>query len=171
MRGGTRLRKGVRRVTLRHMDLPLRKLVDIPPVWLLLTLGLVWLQGSYLPVGPAPGPAMRLLGAGLIAAAVVLIVLAARELRRHRTSVVPHMEPTAIVTTGVFAWSRNPIYLADALIIAGFALRWHAYPSLVLVPLFMVFVNARFVRGEEARLAAAFAEEFGAYARKVRRWL
>ena len=153
------------------MDLPFAKMIDMPPVWLALFLGLVWLQGTYLPVGPAPGPAVRLLGGALILGGLALILVAAWEFRRHRTTVVPHLAPDALVTSGVFALSRNPIYLADALILAGCALRWHAWPALLLVPVFMALIARRFIAGEEARLRAAFGEAFDDYARKVRRWL
>jgi len=153
------------------MDLPLRKMIDVPPVWLALFLALVWLQGTYLPVGPEPGPLARVLGGALILGGLALIFVAAWEFRRHRTSVVPHMEPDALVTSGLFALSRNPIYLADALILWGCALRWHAWPSLLLVPLFMGFIARRFIAAEEARLRAAFGEAFEDYARRVRRWL
>ncbi len=153
------------------MGLPLRKMIDVPPVWLALCLVLVWLQGTYLPVGPEPGALVRGVGGVLILAAVLLIGLAAWEFRRHRTTVVPHLKPDALVTSGVFALSRNPIYLADALIIAGCALRWHAWSSLILVPLFMRFIAWRFIEDEEARLRAAFGKAFDAYAAKVRRWI
>lgn len=153
------------------MDLPLRKMIDVPPVWLALCLALVWLQGSYIPVGPAPGAALRSLGALLIGGGLVLIGLAAWEFRRHRTTVIPHMDPDALVTSGVLAWSRNPIYLGDAMILAGCALRWHAWPALILVPLFMIVIARRFIAGEEARLRAAFGPAFDDYARNVRRWL
>ena len=153
------------------MNLPLRKMIDMPPVWLALCLALVWLQGAYLPIGPAPGGFVHALGGGLILAALVLMALAVWEFRRHRTTVVPHLEPDALVTSGVFGLSRNPIYLADALIIAGCALRWHAWPSLILVPLFMAFIARHFIAAEEARLRANFGEAFDEYAREVRRWL
>lgn len=153
------------------MELPPHKMIDMPPVWLALFLGLVWLQGTYLPVGPAPGPAVRMLGGALILGGLALILVAAWEFRRHRTTVVPHMAPDALVTSGVFALSRNPIYLADAAILAGCALRWHAWPSLLLVPVFMALIARRFIAGEEARLRAAFGPAFDAYAARVRRWL
>lgn len=153
------------------MDLPLRKMIDIPPVWLALCLALVWLQGTYLPVGPAPGGVVRALGLVLILGSLGVIGLVAWEFRRHRTTVIPHLAPDALVTSGLFAYSRNPIYLADAMIVAGCALRWHAWPSLILVPLFMAFIARRFIAGEEARLRAAFGGAFDSYAGKVRRWL
>ena len=123
------------------MDLPLRKMIDIPPVWLAIMLALVWAQGRFVPLGPEPGPWLRLAGAALILGGLGLMALAIVEFRRHRTTVVPHQQPAQIVTSGVFAVSRNPIYLGDTMILAGCALRWHAYPALLLVPVFMALIN------------------------------
>ncbi len=75
-----------------------------------------------------------------------------------------------MIERGVYAWSRNPIYLADALILAGLALRWDV-AALVLVPLFMAVIRRRFIDGEEAMLRDRFGPAFDAYAARVRRWL
>jgi protein-S-isoprenylcysteine O-methyltransferase Ste14 len=81
------------------------------------------------------------------------------------------MEPDALVTTGVFARTRNPIYLGDAAILAGLVLFWQAWPSLVLVPLFVWLITDRFIRPEEERLHARFGVRFEQWAQRTRRWL
>lgn len=153
------------------MDLPLRKMIDVPPVWLALFVAVAWVQETYLSVGPDASEVVRVIGWGLIVVALSFVLLAAREFRRERTTIVPHQQPDALVTGGIFAFSRNPIYLADALILTGCALIWGAWPSLLLVPVFIVVITRRFVLGEEARLRAAFGARFDAYARSVRRWI
>lgn len=148
----------------------LREMIDLPPLWLALFAGLAWAQATALPVGGFGawgGPA----GAALILAGIATMAAAFVEFRRHRTSVVPHQTPRALITTGIYRLSRNPIYLADALILAGLCLRWDAVPSLLLVPVFMGVVTARFIRPEEARLAAGFGPAFAAWAEGTRRWL
>ncbi len=146
------------------------KWIDLPPVWLLGFLGLAWVQARSLPLG-AFGGWGALLGAVLILVGIALAVAAVAAFRRHRTTVIPHMTPTSIVTTGIYSLSRNPIYLGDALILLGFVLRWDAVPSLILVPLFMVLIQRRFIRAEEARLAQEFPNAFAAYRAATRRWL
>lgn len=146
------------------------KWVDLPPVWLLGFVVIAWAQARYVPLG-AFGPWGGMLGGVLILAGIGLAIAAAIEFRRHRTTVIPHMTPSAIVTTGVFSRTRNPIYLGDALILLGFVLRWDAVPSLVLIPLFIVLISRRFILGEEARLMREFPQEFGAYREATRRWL
>lgn len=151
------------------MDLPFRKMIDIPPVWLALFLSLALAQSVWLPLFPA-GAITRVAGAALIAAGVALLVAASLQFRRHATTIIPHHDPAAIITGGVYALSRNPIYLADALVLAGFALRWDP-ASLLLVPVFMAIITRRFIAPEEARLVRLFPTEFAAWAARTRRWV
>jgi len=146
------------------------KWIDIPPVWLAGALVLAWGLGYLV---PEPGFGAWAVGAGrgLIVLGCLLIAAALWAFRQARTTPIPHQAPSALIDTGVFRVTRNPIYLADALILAGAVLIWRAALPLLLVPAFMGVIQARFIRAEEARLAAAFPEPFRAYANRVRRWL
>lgn len=150
------------------------KWIDIPPVWLAGFAVLAWWGGQaaamVLPAAVLSHPLLDLLGGLLVGAGLLLMVLAVFEMRRARTTPIPHMQPTALVTSGIFARSRNPIYLGDALVLAGLALRW-GWPALILVPLFMAVIHDRFIRAEEARLNSTFGPGFTAWAAKTRRWL
>lgn len=146
------------------------KMVDIPPVWLALAAGLAWAQTKVLP-GPAVPGWIGTAGTLLVLLGVLIAALAAIEFPRHRTSIIPHQNPKALVARGIYRLSRNPIYLGDVLILLGLILRWGALWSLPLVPLFALLIDLRFIRSEEARLRAAFGEAFESYARQTRRWL
>ena len=76
-----------------------------------------------------------------------------------------------MITTGVYGRTRNPIYLADLMILAGLVLAWDAVLSLVLVPLLLWVLERRFVVPEENRLRRVFRADFARYERKVRRWV
>jgi protein-S-isoprenylcysteine O-methyltransferase Ste14 len=148
------------------------KLIDIPPAWLAFFAGLAWLQSRYLSLGLDFGDGWaRPVGTGLIALGLVIIGVAVLGMVRAKTSPVPHRDPDALVSTGLFGISRNPIYLADTLILTGLILRWDAVVSLILVPAFILLIEKRFILAEEQRLARAFPDEFAAYAARVRRWL
>ncbi len=143
-----------------------KEMIDLPPVWLALFAGLAGVQAWLLPLGgAAPWIGGALVGLGLVIMGTSFV-----EFRRHRTSVIPHQAPSALITTGIYRVSRNPIYLADVIILAGLCLRWGAWPSLLLVPVFMAVITARFIKPEEARLRAAFGPEFEAWAARTRRW-
>ena len=121
------------------------------------------------PIGPYP---WAIAGAALaLAVAVWLIVGATRALAQHRTSADPADESTALVATGPFAFSRNPIYLALAclhLAIAGF---FNSLWIAIALPPAMLAVDRIVVRGEERYLEAVFGRAYLDYCAKVRRWL
>jgi protein-S-isoprenylcysteine O-methyltransferase Ste14 len=145
------------------------KWIDLPPVWLAVFVALGWVQARWWPVGSF-GALGDWVGALLVAAGLALAVAAAVEFWRARTTIIPHEEPSAIVTSGVYRLSRNPIYLGDALILTGLGLRWDSVLALVLVPVFVAVVTARFIMPEEGRLKARFGPEWEAWAGRVRRW-
>jgi protein-S-isoprenylcysteine O-methyltransferase Ste14 len=88
-----------------------------------------------------------------------------------RTTVIPRRAPAALVTGGVFALSRNPIYLGDALVLAGAILWWDAPLALPLIPAFVAIITRRFILGEEAALARAFGPAWQAWSARVPRWI
>lgn len=107
----------------------------------------------------------------MIGAGLLLLVLAAMEMRRKRTTIIPHREADALVDTGVFSRSRNPIYLGDALILTGAILWMDAVLALVLVPLFIWIIERRFILPEEQALRRKFHTGFAKYCQKTRRWI
>jgi len=152
--------------------MPLKDLIDIPPVWLVLAIIVAWWQARLLPLGlTLEGAVTDALAGLLIGGGILLIVAAALAFRRARTTIIPHQTPSALITTGIFARTRNPIYLADALILTGFILRFDAVASLVLVPIFVWWIERHFIVPEENRMRRTFRANFAAYESKVRRWL
>lgn len=147
------------------------KWIDVPPVWLFIAALVTWwisqLQPGFLRVG---GVVVIGLGTLLICIGIVLILLAAYEMRRHRTTIIPHLQAANLVSTGIFARSRNPIYLGDAMILAGLALRWEAPIAVLLVPVFAAIITKRFILDEEARLQTAFGADFSKYRETTPRW-
>ncbi|MEM6325267.1 MAG: isoprenylcysteine carboxylmethyltransferase family protein [Pseudomonadota bacterium] len=146
------------------------KWIDLPPLWLIAALGLAYAVGQVLPV-PRFGPRAETLGQGLIVLGLGLIALAAAQMLSRQTTVIPHREAQHLVTSGIFALSRNPIYLGDALILTGAVLYWRALLPMLLVPAFMALIQTRFIAAEEARLQTGFGAEFDAYRERTRRWL
>lgn len=147
----------------------MRLTLDYPPVWLAGFVGSAWAAGRLWPHGPA---GQSVAGWGLVGLALALMLAAILTMARRRTTVDPHGQPSALVTSGAFALSRNPIYLADALMLAGFCLIFDApLAAILLVPLFAAVITRRFILPEEARLHAAFADRFAAYRSRTRRWI
>jgi protein-S-isoprenylcysteine O-methyltransferase Ste14 len=129
--------------------------------------GLNWLAPVALPLAIV----FKAAGALALGAGLALILWASSTLSRAGTAILPHHAARRLVTAGPFAWSRNPIYLGEALIIGGFGGVEGALGYLVAAAVFMMAMTHFAVVREEAHLAARFGPEWEAYAAKVRRWL
>jgi protein-S-isoprenylcysteine O-methyltransferase Ste14 len=115
--------------------------------------------------------AVEPLAIALVAFAIALFVAAIRTLRTARTTFRTQQPTTAIVATGPYRFSRNPIYLAFTLLQLGIGLwRNSLWVLALLVPaLAMVWIGS--VAREERYLEAKFGDEYRRYCAKVRRWL
>jgi protein-S-isoprenylcysteine O-methyltransferase Ste14 len=148
------------------------KWIDMPPVWLAGFLALAWGQATYFPMGLRLGGGwVDFAGGLLVGAGLLFIALAAMEFRRHKTTIVPHETPARLITSGIFKRTRNPIYLGDALILAGLILRWEAVLALPLIPVFVWVIEKRFIEPEENRMRRTFRADFARYCEKTRRWV
>jgi protein-S-isoprenylcysteine O-methyltransferase Ste14 len=150
----------------------LMKWIDIPPVWLFAAIVLAWWIGRWDPLALSFGGDWRMLVAGLlIGGGLVLMTLAIVEMRKWKTTVIPHQEAAHLVTSGIFKRTRNPIYLGDALILAGFILRFDAPLALPLLPVFVWWIERHFIIPEEDRLRRKFRTAWARYERDTRRWI
>ena len=142
--------------------------IDIPPSWLALHIGAASLVSL---VSPAVfGAVGRAFGLGMVGLGVLVMIAAVAQMSLARTTVIPRRNPSALVTTGLFGLSRNPIYLADAVILTGAILWLDAVVALPLIFSFVWLIQTRFIRDEEARLTLAFGPEFDLWAARTRRW-
>ena len=149
------------------------RLLDYPPIWLAGFVLLTLAVDFGLPMGGfgALAAVARPLGVVLGLAGVGLMVIAVPAFMRHRTTIVPHRDADVLITSGVYARTRNPIYLGDVLILTGVILWRDAVLALPLVPIFAWVLQRRFILPEEARLRVRFGAAFDSYARQTRRWI
>jgi protein-S-isoprenylcysteine O-methyltransferase Ste14 len=143
-----------------------------PPVVALATILIGLLFDELVPIGlvaEIPEPlrfALTLLGAFLAAALSISAVIA---FRRADVSVGPGTPPR-LVTDGVFAHTRHPMYLGILLGLLALALSFGSDWMLVfLIPAALTF-HRRFTLGEERALEAAFGDEYLRYAARVPRY-
>jgi protein-S-isoprenylcysteine O-methyltransferase Ste14 len=116
-------------------------------------------------------PSVRLLGPLVTACAVVLFLLSYREFRRAGTSVQGSKRSTVIVRTGLYRFSRNPIYLAFILFVLGLSVWLNTLWLLVtLVPAVGIIAMVVIPR-EERFLERNFNDQYLSYKAQVRRWL
>jgi len=148
-----------------------KNVIDMPPVWLLVFMLGVWAQARIFNPIRLDLTAAVWLGWLFVGLGVTGTALAVLEFRRHKTTVIPKNIPAKMVTSGVFGLSRNPIYLADAMVLLGVVLLQHSIVGLVGVPIFMGLIEKRFIKGEEAALLGKYGDSFEAYCARTRRWL
>lgn len=105
--------------------------------------------------------------------ALVLMATALWAMRALRTTPNPVMPErvSALVQHGVFAYSRNPIYVADVAALVAWASWLHSAAALLVLPLFVVYISVMQIRAEEQALTAAFGDLYAQYCARVRRWL
>jgi protein-S-isoprenylcysteine O-methyltransferase Ste14 len=146
----------------------------LPPVALFLIVALLmWVVASWL-------PSWRIALPGRTVAAVLLLLLAGaigiagvRTFGRARTTVDP-LRPeraSALVTSGIYRRTRNPMYVALAIALLAWAL-WLQHPlALSGMAVFVAWMDRFQIAREERALRAAFGAEFERYCSEVRRWL
>jgi len=147
-----------------------QKWLDWPPLWTVAGLFVIWVL-SFVPMMPGFGA----FGPGLALACLVLglwlMLKAFLRMRSLATTVNPRGQPAALVTDSVFAISRNPIYLGDALVLLAATFWCGTVLGLFVVGGFIWVVTDRFITVEEERLAGAFGDQAAEWFTRVRRWL
>jgi len=143
-----------------------------PPLLFLGLLLLGWGLGFLQPLElPWPSSARYALGGTLALLAAGLGAWGVATFRRKGTSPDPNGTATVLLTSGPFQFSRNPLYLALALLLASFGLGLDSGWILLLVPVLVLLLDRLVIALEEARLQAQFGAAYLAYTKRVRRWL
>lgn len=148
--------------------------LKIPPVVLWLLAGfLMWLSAKALPQFSFGWPHQREIAFGLVSAGVLIALLGVISFRRARTTVDPRYPAnvSALVTSGIYRVTRNPMYLGMLVTLAGWACWLGQFLSFVFLPLFIVLLNRLQIIPEERALAQIFGPGFAAYRTRVRRWI
>jgi protein-S-isoprenylcysteine O-methyltransferase Ste14 len=117
------------------------------------------------------GPFPTAVGCLLLVLGIAAIVMSFRHFQRTSQDPKPWKPTPEIIDTGIYGYSRNPMYLGMALMLAGFGFLFANLWMLALVPVSLVLNNVIAVRPEEAYLEELFGEPYLAYKRRVRRWI
>ena len=146
----------------------------IPPVAVLIICGVaMWLlaKASASLTVVFPG---RHIGAALLAALGLAVTLAGVvAFRRARTTVNPTTPEatSSIVRTGIYGWTRNPMYLGFLLLLCAWAMLLANALALVLLPAFVLYMTRYQIVPEERALLDRFGADYADYVASVRRWL
>ena len=144
-----------------------------PPVVAAIIGALMWVVNRSLPWGGFTFEFREPAALLLLATGLLLMLAAAGQFFAAKTTINPMRPANAskLITTGVFAMSRNPIYLADLLILAAVAVWLSNVINAALPALFVCYLNRFQIAPEEHALSERFGEAYAAYRARVRRWV
>ena len=143
----------------------------IPPVYFFAALAIMVGLDGFLPLLALIEPPLTYLGWAPFALGLVIAIIGKRQFDRAGTTIKPFEASTALVTHGVFAFSRNPMYLSMMLGLLGIFMVLGSLSPLLVLPLFFLIIRTQFIAVEERKLEEAFGEDYRAYKDGVRRWL
>lgn len=144
-----------------------------PPAIFLVTYlaGLALNSVAPLRLGLAADGSVTLLAQAVVALGSLLVLAGVIGLARARTAVIPHHEVRTVVTTGIYGYTRNPIYLGFLVAYLGTTLwRGDVWPLLTL-PFGLGLLKHFVIDLEEAHLQRKFGRNYEEYQRRVRRWI
>lgn len=106
-----------------------------------------------------------------IIAGFTLIAVSAVSFRREKTNIEPWKPATALVTTGLYAFSRNPVYVGMALGYIGLSFLADSVLSLIALPVVIAIMHYGVIIREEHYLEVKFGQHYRDYRNRVRRWI
>lgn len=143
----------------------------LPPAYLLLSIAAMIALHFLLPIRHVVSFPWKLLGIPPFLIGGFLNLAADRAFKNLQTTVKPFEESAHLVTTGVYAVSRNPMYLGFVLILLGIALLMGSLTPCAVVLLFAPLMDVIFIRVEEKMMAEKFKQAWLTYRKKTRRWI
>src|SRR5215212_11105430 len=151
-----------------HPDIP--KNVH-PPLVALLFIMIAYFLGRFVPLPFLVPPILRNIGLLVTFIGFLFGIGALLEFRKARTTLDPHGSSKRIVSSGVYRFSRNPIYLGFLLMVVGLPLTSGLYWGIIVAPFYIIMMNRLVIQHEEAYLEKKFGKTYTSYTSQVRRWL
>jgi protein-S-isoprenylcysteine O-methyltransferase Ste14 len=143
----------------------------VPPVVYFGAFAVMWALHWWRPWTTPGGDVLAVAGLALVLAGVALTIWSAATFSRAHTTIIPWGQVSALVTSGPFRISRNPIYLADAIAYLGGTLLIQSWWPLVALPGVLVVIRLKVINHEERYLTERFGDAYREYQLSVRRWL
>ena len=142
-----------------------------PPIVALMFIVLAYFLGRFVPVPFVVSGLVRDLGLLLTFIGFLLGIGALMEFRKARTTLDPHGSVNQMVTSGIYSFTRNPIYLGFLLMVIGLPLNSGLIWGIVLAPFYVMMMTRLVIEREEAYLEKKFKDQYTGYRSRVRRWL
>ncbi|NQV71858.1 isoprenylcysteine carboxylmethyltransferase family protein [bacterium] len=148
--------------------------LKLPPVLVgAVVFALQWLLAEMVPSWNLSIPMGRFFAAFYVALGVCVALYGVLSFRLASTTVNPHTphKTSALVCSGLYSRTRNPMYLGMALVLSGWAVYLANPVGFGCIPLFIAYMNAFQIKPEERHLRERFPNDFDSYLAKTRRWI
>lgn len=142
-----------------------------PPIVALMFIVLAYFLGRFVNVPLVVPMAVRNIGFILTFIGFLLGVAAFLEFRKARTTLDPHGSAKQVVTSGIYRFTRNPIYLGFLLMVIGLPLNSGLIWGVIVAPFYIMLTDRLVIEHEEAYLQKKFKDQYTVYRSRVRRWL
>lgn len=142
-----------------------------PPIVASIFIVIAYIIGRFVPIPFAVPSILRNIGLILTFLGFLLGIGAMLEFQRARTTLDPHGSARQLVTSGIYRFTRNPIYLGFLLMVIGLPLNSGLYWGIVMVPFYVLTMNRLVIEREESYLEMKFKNVYPEYKARVRRWL
>ncbi len=143
----------------------------LPPVLFVMGLGAIFTLQIVLPIASLNIFPFNLIGIALFIGGLAMAATASRQFRQLQTNINTFRNPDQMVTTGLFAYTRNPMYLGFVIALLGAAVFTNAISPFFVVVFFWLVTDRWYISFEEAAMQQVFGEEYDRYKSKVRRWI
>ncbi len=148
----------------------------IPPVYLLISILLMFILDRYLPVQNIISttfnyPDFNYMATFIGLCGFALIASSALYFKKSATAIRPFEPSTTLVKGGPYRFTRNPMYLGMVLILIGTAIYLGSLTPWFVIPVFFLIIQEWFIKHEEPFLENIFGNEYQDYKTKVRRWI
>jgi protein-S-isoprenylcysteine O-methyltransferase Ste14 len=146
----------------------------VPPLAVVaIAAALMWFAATVMPAVRVEVPGRILLASALALAGGSICLAGILQFRRARTTINPLVPgaSSALVTNGIYRFSRNPMYLGFTLLLGAWALLLQNPLNIAVLAAFAAYIDRFQIEPEERALEAKFGADFRAYRRAVRRWL
>ncbi|MGZ9165477.1 MAG: methyltransferase family protein [Anaerolineales bacterium] len=142
-----------------------------PPLVALMFIVIAYFLGRFVPLPIAAPTILRYIGLAMTFVGFLLGLGALVEFRKARTTLDSHGSARQLVISGVYRFTRNPIYLGFLLMVVGLPLNSGLYWGILMAPLYILLMNRLIVEHEETYLEKKFGKTYTSYKSRVRRWL
>ena len=143
----------------------------IPPVYFLAALLLMAVLAHLMPIAHLIYVPVRLCGGVIILTGLAITTTGAWTFKHVNTPIRPFEQATTLVITGIYRYTRNPMYFGMLIMLVGYWIALGKLSPVFVIPIFFFVLLEGFVKQEEEFLEKIFGDKYLGYKSSVRRWV